>query len=377
MKMSKEIRLFDYVKILWKQKISIVAIVFMATFGTIVYSYFMSPQYRAEAVIMPISSMSTASGGSSASLASSFSLLGGMGDGTTNSFIIYLNSKALKIQVVKALNLLSMFFPENKNEKILLSEEQKLNLAGERLGGMATIENDRLYRQKINISAVSEDPEFATKLVRQYLVELQNFIANNALTQAKRQLAFLEKQLAKNKEETLEMGKTMSRFYGLNPVSLKKATLNVPIAVYTKEGVRDFKNYEEFTTYFNTLQKGDPPLENSEVQSVPDVPHQIYLKYVTIQQQILENNYVMLSQSYETAKMEVARQEPSFQILDEPVVPLHRFSPNRREMAKMAFGISFLLGILWAFYREFYGSQFRWRPMAADYGKEELAEKVA
>lgn len=375
--MQKQIRLLDYFKVLWRQRIPFVAIVSTITFGTILYSYFMSPQYRAEAVIMPISSMNGASGASGGGLLPSFSLLGGIGDGTTNSFIIYLNSKVLKIQVVKALDLLSLFFPKNKNETIPLSEEQKINLASARLSSAITIENDRLYRQKINISAISEDPEFAVKLIRQYLVELQNFIANNALTQTKRQLVFLEKQLAKNKEEILEMGKTMSRFYGLNPVSLKRATLNVPVAVYTKEGVRDFKNYEEFITHFNTLQEGNVPSGSQEVQSVSDVPHQVYLKYMTVQQQILESNYIMLSQSYETAKIEATKQEPSFQILEEPIVPLHRFSPNRREMAKKAFGVSILLAILWAFYREFYGSQYRWGSVVAGHEKEKLVEKMA
>lgn len=375
--MQKEIRLFDYVKALWKHKATIAAAVFVVTSATIIYSYFMPLQYQAEAVIMPIAS--PVSGGASlGNFFASIPLLGGKGDDTTTSFLIYLNSKALRIQVVKGLNLLPEFFPDEENAVSKLNEEQKLSMAADRVGGMITVFNDRLQRQKIFISAVSENPEFSAKLVRQYLVELQNFISNNALTRVKQQQLFLEKQLAKNKKDILEMGKTLSRFYVQNPVSSVKPNLRVPVAVYTKEGARDFKNYEEFKAHFDLLQKKELPSLEREIEYVSDVPHQVYIKYITVQQSILENNYGLLFQSYEAAKIEANKQEPSFQILDEPVVPMHRFSPNRREMAKMAFGISMLLGFAWAFYREFYAPQLRLKRVSTDYEEEKgLVEEVA
>ena len=322
---------------------------------------------------MPIIQSSGGSGISN--LLNSFSPMG-MGGSTSaevNSFLIYLRSKIFEAQVVKALDLLPVFFPGDGNVATRLTEEQKLNLACARLGGMVKITNDRLFMQKITISAVSEDPQFAAKLVRQYLVELQNFIANNVLTQSKRRRLFLEKELAKKRKETLEMGKVMARFYGQNPVSLVRGTINVPVAVYTNKGVRDFKNYEEFKANYDVLQEKDSSVSGHEIQYVPDVPHQLYLKYSSIQQQILESSYVALSQAFEIAKDEEVKQEPSFQILEEPFVPINRFSPDRKGMAKTGFLISLLLGIGWSFYREFFSSQYRLKPIDVDDEEKLLA----
>lgn len=376
--MSKQIRLTDYFRVFWKRKLAITVVVCSVTLGTIIYSYFMPPLYRAEAIIMPI-----ASGGASkeSDLLSAFSFIGGRGGpmDIVNVFRIYLESETLKIQVVKGLDLLTKFFPRDDRAKLDLTEEQKLSLASSRLGSMVTIDNDRLLRSKMIISAVAEDPQFATQLVRQYLVELQNFITNNALTQAKRQLLFLEKQLAKNKQEMLEMGKFMARGLniGPNPVSPVLGALNVPVAVYTKEGVRDFKDYEEFKAHFDVLQKKDSLSQESESQFVPAVPQSVYVKYMTVQQQVLENNYFLLTQLYEATKIETSKQEPAFQILNEPVVPLFRFSPNRRQMAKMAFGISLVLGFSWALFSEYYLAQRQWRRTSLDYESKKLVEEVA
>ena len=152
-----------------------------------------------------------------------------------------------------------------------------------------------------------------------------------------------------------------------------RGTINVPVAVYTNKGVRDFKNYEEFKANYDVLQEKDSSVSGHEIQYVPDVPHQLYLKYSSIQQQILESSYVALSQAFEIAKDEEVKQEPSFQILEEPFVPINRFSPDRKGMAKTGFLISLLLGIGWSFYREFFSSQYRLKPIDVDDEEKLLA----
>lgn len=371
---KKEIRLSDYIRIVWKHRLVCCLIVLSVTCGAIAYSYRMPKSYRVETIIIPISSGSAS--GAIPGLLSSLPLVGGGAGGLgdpANLLTVYMESRAMRIRLVRSLNLLSKFSPPT--DRNLLSEEQRMNRAADALGGFLTVEHDRLFRQKLKLSVVSEDPEFATLLLRQYLVELQNFISDNVLTEAKRQRLFLEKQLAKNKEELLEIGKMLASFYGRNPVSTEQAKINVPVAIFAEGGTRGFKDYEEFKRYFEKLQKEETQSSNEPVKYVKDVPHQIYLKYLTTQQAIIEGGYASLFQALEATKLEEAKQEIAFQILDEPVKPLFHFSPNRRKIAKNSFGISLLISLLYVFCREFFASQRRLEFIRSK--REELVEEVA
>ena len=352
----KEIHIFDYLKAVWKHRHVSLMIVVSITVGAIGFSFLLRTFYRSQAAIVPIGSSGGGGTGGMASLLSNIAVLGGGGGiasgGSSANFVVFLNSKELRIRVVKALNLIPHFFPNGSGN---LSESQIFAQAAVRLGGMVKIENDRIHIQKLIITAEDADsPELATKIVSQYLVELQNFISTNALTQAKRYRLFLEQQLTKNKQDILEMGKALAGFYRTNAISEEKGQLQVPVGLNTNLGVRDFKNYDEFRQHFDVLQKKDSnPEDKASVQYVQNVPHHIYLKYLMTQQQVLEQNYAMLTQSYEMAKMEEAKQEPSFQVLDDPVVPTGKIMPPRRLIAQGAFAVSVFLAILYSLYREY------------------------
>lgn len=348
-----KIYLLDYIKPLWKHRVACFLIVLCCTSSAILYSFFMPKLYCSEAIIIPEESHSSSTGASG--LLGGFSGLVGNRSGI-NKLVMYLSSRTVQKRVAEAIGVSFL----NKNNAPL--DDQKIDKIIDMLNSMVNVTNDRIYPDKIKIQVSGNDPQLVTYVAKQFLVELQNFIADNILTGTKRYRIFLEKQIARSKEETLEMGKALTSFYGENSISAESAKLNVPVGLYTNEGVRNFKNYEEFKQHFETIQRkqndGNEKMitvtDNEEVRVVHDVPHQLYLQYLTTQQQILENDLAMLSQQYQMAKLEETKQEPSFQVLNEPLVPRFPFSPNKKFIAKTSFIVSLFLALFYSLYREFF-----------------------
>ncbi|MBI4224449.1 MAG: hypothetical protein HY609_05900 [Deltaproteobacteria bacterium] len=377
---AQTVQLLDYARGCWRHKIALGLIVSFFTIGGIVYSYRLSDLYRAEAVILPVTSSGKGVGGEASSFLSNIpAFMGGSGGGSAsaNNFMMYLNSQALRIQVVKALNLVPNYVAPGSPQAGEWTEEQKLDWAAQRLAEMVTVSNDRIFVSQVKITAVHGDVEFATRVVRQYLTELQNFITDNSLTQAKHYRLFLEEQLAANKEELLEMGKAVKTFYVRNPVSLIQGEVNVPVAVQEGGKVRSFKNYEEFKKHFEILQRQEiPGTLQKDVRFVKGVPYEVYLYYVTTQQEIAKQNYAGLHQSYQMAKAEEAKQEPSFQVLSDPTQPIYKFYPQRKKIAMISFALGIAAAFGYVFYREFLSGAKRRRlsPVLFEEGnREEVA----
>ncbi len=64
-------------------------------------------------------------------------------------------------------------------------------------------------------------------------------------------------------------------------------------------------------------------------------------------QKIKETVYALITERYEMAKADAARDTPTFQILDSPTLPTLRVRPMRKKLAVMGFGAGFVLGMGW------------------------------
>ncbi|OGQ44899.1 MAG: hypothetical protein A3H42_06350 [Deltaproteobacteria bacterium RIFCSPLOWO2_02_FULL_46_8] len=344
---EKTLSLGHFLRVIWRKRIAFVIITFTITLGAVLYSFTLPNIYKSTAAIMPIASSGGGSGGISSVLGNIPRFMGGGGRGG-NNFLLFLNSKSLKIKVVESLNLIQQSSPNAKLSNAV-DKQQAMEQALASLSGMVTIKADQVFNEQIEVSVENTNPELATKIARQYLTELQNFISNNALTQAKRYRLFLEEQLAENKEESLEMEKIIAGFNRENHVEEKEGQLNIPVGMENREGkMRGFESYKEFKQHFDVSQnKEQKKIEGDNVRLVRDVPYQFYLKYLMLQKRILEENYSGLMQSLQMARIEEAKQEPSFQVLEEPVVPLYRVKPDRRLIAKGAFALSLIVALLY------------------------------
>lgn len=341
-KNSGKIELMSYIRALRSKATHCAAIVVVGTVIAVIYNLTAAPTFLSQSIIIPTSSED----GSSTKLMSGLlqGLTLGGSSGKNNTVLLLLKSKRLRTKVINALKLDEVFLPDKKN----LSQNLREHLLDNSLNGIVKVESDKIFTEKITILVETGNAELSAKVAKQYLVELQNLIHENAFIKAKRYRLFLEDQVSRNKEELLEMGKEISSFYRKNPIS-EQGRLNVPIGLISETGnAEGFKNYQEFKAYLDVAQNSNAHKEQLKI--VKDVPLQIYLNYVITQQKILEEKNALLVQSYQMALLDEAKQEPTFQILEEPVVAPFKFKPQRKLIMLGGFGLSVLAAILYALF---------------------------
>jgi uncharacterized protein involved in exopolysaccharide biosynthesis len=81
---------------------------------------------------------------------------------------------------------------------------------------------------------------------------------------------------------------------------------------------------------------------------VPELNAQ--LEQLMREQKIQETVFAMLTQRYEMAKVESARDTSAFQILDSPTLPTYRARPKRRKVAMLGMGGGFALAAAWVLF---------------------------
>jgi uncharacterized protein involved in exopolysaccharide biosynthesis len=79
--------------------------------------------------------------------------------------------------------------------------------------------------------------------------------------------------------------------------------------------------------------------------NVPELNAQ--LEQLMREQKIQETVFAMLTQRYEMAKVESARDTSAFQILDSPTLPTYRARPKRRKVAMLGVGSGLALAAAW------------------------------
>lgn len=141
----------------------------------------------------------------------------------------------------------------------------------------------------LRITGEFGDPQLAADIVNGYVSGLQEFLNQNSFTIAKKNRVFIESQLKRNEES---MGNN-------------------------EEGVAS----------------SEAPL--------------------TLKRDMLGQAYGLLSQQYEMAKIEEARDDLAFQIVDSAKAPLKKHKPERTKIVMGAFGLSVFLSIFACLFAEF------------------------
>lgn len=370
---EKEIDPIQYVKILFRRKKLIASVVAVCCFISIVVSLLLPKVYRANAVIMPIGSqrkggLASMMGGESA--LGLGELLGGVvgGQSSNSQLMTLLRSRTLAEMVVDKLQLMPIFFndqwdAEKKAWKV--DKPPRIDVAARMLLGHVTfMEDKKLYT--INIFADELDPVKAAELANTYVEQLQRFISENELTMAKKNRIFVEKQLELSRAKFLEAGKELNNIYG-NQVSSVASKVDVAIDVGDNPGSHAPDNLDASSSPLKVeiaeLQKQADLIEAKieRARIVKDVPQQVYWQYMAFQKELQLKINSLLSQQYEMAKIEEARDQLSFQVVDVAKPPLQRFKPRRARMLMMTFFVSTLVGALLAFGLEYWEKELKGR----------------
>jgi uncharacterized protein involved in exopolysaccharide biosynthesis len=226
-----------------------------------------------------------------------------------------------------------------------------------------------------------ENPDLTARIANEYTAALQRFLNSNAVSLAKRNRIFLQAQLSENKtdlqraEEELKTYQTKKKILAVNTqaeglvrslaelkaqVIAREVQLGAMREMATKDHP-DIKRMEdelrELRLQLKRLESGskDPKAVESAGSMIPlsEAPA-LGLGFARLKRDALiqEKVFELLIQQYELAKIEEAREEPAFQIIDPAVPPEKRIKPRRTQNVFMAGLLSVMGGVLLVIVRD-------------------------
>lgn len=390
MDQTDEINLLDYWRIIWKRRWIILLISCISVISTAVISLFMTPIFQARATFMPIES---SQGRFSAGLGSlqNIPFLGGavggvLGKTATDKLISILNSRTLAGDVVKNLDLTKIIFKKQWDEEKGQWKTNKpptLQNTAQALQGMVKVVDDR--KGLILISVEYKDPKLAADIANEYTTALHNFLNVNAISLAKRNRIFLEKQLATTRvdlqraEEDLKSYQIKKKIVSMNSQAegAIKTFADLRAQIIAREvqlgAMREFATkanpdvmriedeLREFRLQLKQLETGskNPGSDESGALITLSEAPTAGLGYARLRRDALtqEKVFELLTQQYELAKIEETKDDITFQVIDPAILPEGPIKPKRTQNVMLAGVASLFLGVFLVFFLEYLDKQ--------------------
>jgi tyrosine-protein kinase Etk/Wzc len=392
---ADEINLLDYGKVIKKRRKIIFYVPSIAIIFAVIASLLMTPVYQAKTTLMAVESSQTGFASALGAL-QNIPFLGGavsgtMGKTATDKLVSILNSRTVAETVIKKLDLIKVIFKKKWDEKKGVWETDKpptMQAALQVLQGLVRVTNDR--KGLIAISAEFEEPKMAADIANEYTAALQKFLNENAISLAKRNRIFLEKQIETTKadlkkaEEDLRSFQTEKKLAVLDAQaeSSIKALAELKAQVIAREvqlgAMREFatranpdvKRIEdeirELSQQLGRMEKGSRGSKKEEsigaFIALSDAPT-VGLEYARLKRDALiqQKVFELLTQQFELAKIEEAKDDITFQVIDTAIAPEKRIKPQRTLNVALAAVVSLFLSIFMVFFLEYVERQRRRR----------------
>ncbi|MDY6844788.1 MAG: GNVR domain-containing protein, partial [Thermodesulfobacteriota bacterium] len=339
----------------------------------------MPKTYKAKTTIMPIESSAQQSVIPSGLVP--FAGIAGIDLGKSapaKKFLIILESRTVAKNIIQKLDLMPFLYKGRWDSQKGEWKDKRppcIEDAIDAIQGMVEVEKDK--RDLVSLFVNSVDPEMAARIANAYIEELEHFINSNSLTIAKKKRIFLEEQLAKTGAE-LKIAEENFKNFQKNKklVAVEQQTeaaiggmVRLKTSIYDREmqlGVLkgyvtpENLKYEKLVAELRELKKQLAQLEERERKqggmelSLTDAP-ELGLDYFRLKRDVSFQNELLkiLGQQYEMAKLEEAKEDISFQVIDEAVPPVRKFKPKVRLNVMLAGIVSIFLGIFIAFFFEY------------------------
>jgi uncharacterized protein involved in exopolysaccharide biosynthesis len=371
--MEDEINLLDYWRVIRKRWKMITLIFFTAVVIAAVVSLLMTPIYQAKATLMPIESSGSQFSAALRTLESLPFVSGMVPSGASgDKLIAVLKSRTVAEEVIHALGLIDRLFEEPDPE-----EPPTLQDAVRLLSEDMTEINDN-KEGLISIAVEHKDPQLAADIANQYTVALQRFLSENALSMAKRNRIFIEHQLRTVKAELQEAEEALKKFQTNKKIvamdaqteAAIKALAELKAQVTAKEvelGVlREFATpsnpdvlrvkdeLRELKKQLAMLEKKGSNPEADALPSLSEAP-ELGLQYIRLKRDAMTQQKVfeLLTQQYEMAKIEEAKEDIAFQVIDTAIPPEKRAKPKRKLIVMLAGVVSLFAAIFLVFFLEY------------------------
>jgi tyrosine-protein kinase Etk/Wzc len=353
-----EIDLREYWRVLVCHKRMILATTLVAAILAAIVSFIIPKTYTAMARILPPKEKS---GGLAAALSGQLgglaSLAGGALGGATNADLMVgmLQSRAVTDRIIDRFDLLQVYDKElrvDAQEKLL----DNLNTDVDKKSGI------------LSVSVDDHDPQRAADMANAFVEELDHLSRHLTLTEASRQRAFLEGRLVEvnsdlaNAEDALrafqekhgaiqmeEQAKSMIDLMGNLKGQLMAAQVQLGVtqrfaSANSPEVDRVRTQISELQARIRNMEQGEGERSAGDVflptKAIPDLG----LRYARLLRdvKVQETVFQLLTQQYELAKMEEAKDSPTIQVLDGAVVPEKKSKPSRRLIVVLAAMLSLI-----------------------------------
>jgi tyrosine-protein kinase Etk/Wzc len=389
---DEEINLLDYWHVIKKRRWVVIYLFLASVISAAIISLLMTPIYQAKATLMPVESSQgrfAAALGSLQNIPFVGGAVGGaLGKTATDKLVSILNSRTVAEETISKLDLIKVIFKEQWDEKKGQWKTEEPPTMQDTLRilqkGMVKVTDDR--KGLISITVEDESPKLAAAIANEYTVALQDFLNVNAISLAKRNRIFLEKQLELTKsdlqkaEEDLKTYQTKKKVVAMDAQSEAaiKALADLKAQVIAREV--QLGAFREFATNANPDVKRmedelrELRLQLKRLETGSKNPHSddsigaiitlneaptVGLGYSRLKRDALiqEKVFELLTQQYELARIEEGKDDITFQVIDPAVPPEKRIKPRRTLNVILAGIASLFFGILLVFFLEYIEKQ--------------------
>ncbi len=383
-------------RLLWEHRRFLARVAGLGLVLSVVVALLIPKRYQSVARLMPPDNQSSsglamaaaALAGGSAGLGSIASGLLGLRS-TSDLLVGVLTSRTVQDQLIQQFDLRKVY------------GKRRMEDARKKLAGRTDLSIDR-KSQIITIAVTDQDPKRAAAMAQAYIEELNHLVAEVSTSAARRERIFLEDRLRAVNQDLEVAEKEFSQFASKNTaIDIKEqgkamvaaaATLQGQLIaarseleglkqIYTDSNVRVRSLQARVTELEKQLQKvggqndGTPlgkaaPSDSlyPSIRKLPllGVPYADLYRKMKVQEAVFET----LTQEYELAKVQEAKEIPTVKVLDSPNLPEKKSFPPRALLTLIGTLLAIASAVTWVFAREM------WRQTdSADPGKV-LAQEV-
>jgi capsule polysaccharide export protein KpsE/RkpR len=392
------------IRLLWSHRRLLRRVTLSALATTILLAFVIPKRYEATTQLMPPESVSGgalamlgtigARGSESSGTGGSIggAALGGVASellslkNTGSLFVAILYSRTISDRLIEQFQLASVYHTKLiEDTRIALWEH--IDISEDRKSGV------------IGITVTDKDPRRASGMAEAYVTELNRLVAEVSTSSARRERIFLEDRL-RTVKATLDMatarfsefsssntaidvpaqGKAMveaaARIQG--ELIFEESELRGLEQIYAPGNVRLRAHRARVAELKQQLQKlagSDSPSEvkndHSAYPSIRKLPL-LGATYFDLyrESRLQETLYQLLTQEYELAKVEEAKQIPTVTVLDAAVVPTKKSYPPRRQIVVSGTLLTLAVTVVWIYLRRW------WSGIVPDDPGRELAEEM-
>jgi uncharacterized protein involved in exopolysaccharide biosynthesis len=389
-------RAIERLRIVWSHRGLLVrAALAGLVLGTLL-AFLMAKRYESSTQLMPPDSQSSSGLAMFAALAARTG--NGLG-GSAGDFLGLKSSGALFIGILRSRTVENRL-SERFNLKKVYGARLEVD-ARRKLAENTTISEDH-KSGIITITVTDGDPKRAAAIAQAYVEELDRLVAELSTSAAHRERVFLEERLKAVKEDLDQASREFSQFASKNlAIDIKEQGKAMVEAAATLQGQliaaeSEMKGLQEIYTSNNVrvrsvgariaelrhqLEKlggntatdsgNSANMGDSQYPSIRKLPI-LGVTYADLYRRtrIQEVVYETLTQQYELAKVQEAKETPSVKVLDAPAVPERKSFPPRLLIMFLCTFFAFAWGVVWVLGRT------RWEETNANDPGKALASDV-